>query len=98
MNVFKLEGIFMKILISVSKAHKDIPNPSDYLVVVDKSDRSTWHLPVKKDGKPDHRHMGAAWAALHGGYRGHKYAGPAKAQAIKKLKQLYKQEGLQTPK
>ena len=56
------------------------------------------HLPyTKEDGKPDHRLMGAAWAALHGGYRGNKYDGPDKAKAIKKLKQLYAQEGLDTP-
>ena len=36
----------------------------------------TTHLPYTgDDGKPDHRLMGAAWAALHGGYRGEKYAG-----------------------
>jgi hypothetical protein len=72
-------------------------NPSDYLVVEDKTKPSTWHLPVKKNGKPDHGLMGAAWAALHSGYRGSKYAGPKKSEAIKKLKALYKSEKMQTP-
>lgn len=51
------------------------------------------HLPVD-----DARHMGAAWAALHGGYRGNKYSGPDKAKAIAKLKALYKSRGMDTPK
>ena len=56
------------------------------------------HLPYTgEDGKPNHRLMGAAWAALHGGYRGNKYEGPDKAGAIKRLKQLYAAEGLDTP-
>lgn len=55
-------------------------------------------LPVKKNGKLDHRLMGAAWAALHGGYRGNKYEGKGKEQAIAKLKRLYKKEGMETPK
>ena len=37
------------------------------------------HLPyTDADGSPNHRLMGAAWAALHGGYRGNKYDGPDK--------------------
>lgn len=56
------------------------------------------HLPyTDASGKPNHRLMGAAWAALHGGYRGNKYAGPNKQQAIRRLKQVYAQEGLDTP-
>jgi HK97 family phage prohead protease len=56
------------------------------------------HLPVTgEDGKPDHHLMGAAWAALHGGYRGKKYAGPNKDEAIKKLEAMYKSEGQPTP-
>jgi hypothetical protein len=49
------------------------------------------------DGKPDHRLMGAAWAALHGGYRGNKYSGSGKEEAIARLKHIYEQEGLDTP-
>lgn len=56
------------------------------------------HLPyTKEDGKPDHRLMGAAWAALHGGYRGNKYEGPDKSEAIAKLKKVYEKEGMDTP-
>jgi hypothetical protein len=62
------------------------------------SDKSGDHLPYTgDDGKPDHRLMGAAWAALHGGYRGNKYEGPNKAEAISKLTALYKSEGMDTP-
>lgn len=64
-----------------------------YLVTGDEGD----HLPTRKNGKLDHRLMGAAWAALHGGYRGNKYEGPGKAAAIAKLKKLYEQEGMETP-
>lgn len=70
---------------------------SDYLVVGDPEKSSTWHLPVKRNGTPDHRLMGAAWAALHGGYRGNKYEGPDKAKAISKLAALYASEELDTP-
>lgn len=56
------------------------------------------HLPyTNEDGKPNRRLMGAAWAALHGGYRGNEYQGPDKEKAIKRLKQLYAQQGLDTP-
>lgn len=67
---------------------------SDFLVVEDASSPSTWHLQVKKHGKPDHGLMGAAKAALTspGGHRGNKYQGPNKSSAISKLKALYKAE------
>lgn len=56
------------------------------------------HLPfTSADGTPDHRLMGAAWAALHGGYRGQKYAGANKDQAIKKLTSMYKGLKMETP-
>lgn len=55
------------------------------------------HLPTRKNGKLDHGLMGAAWAALHGGYRGNKYEGPNKSEAISKLTALYKSEGMSTP-
>ena len=41
--------------------------------------------------------MGAAWAALHGGYRGNKYEGPNKGEAISKLRKLYEREGMPIP-
>jgi hypothetical protein len=56
------------------------------------------HLPyTDEDGTPNHRLMCAAWAALHGGYRAKKYAGPDKDKALEKLKALYEKEGLDTP-
>ena len=77
---------------------KAAPNdPADYLIVGDKEKPSTWHLPVRRGGKPDHRLMGAAWAALHGGYRGNTYEGPGKEEAISKLRKLYDQEGMTVP-
>ena len=57
------------------------------------------HLPVTgEDGKPDHHLMGAAWAALHSGYRGNKYEGPGKEKALAALTALYKSEGMETPR
>lgn len=62
------------------------------------SAKGEMHLPVSKaGGEPDHRLMGAAWAALHGGYRGNTYKGPDKEAAIAKLKAMYKKEGMDTP-
>jgi hypothetical protein len=55
------------------------------------------HLPTHTNGKPNHRLMGAAWAALHGGYRGNKYEGPDKQQAISKLKNMYRKQGMKPP-
>ena len=73
-------------------------NPSDFLVVEDREKPSTYHLQVKRNGKPDHNLMGAAWAALHSGFRGNKYEGPSKQAALKKLKSLYKSEDMPLPK
>jgi len=69
----------------------------DFLVVIDAEKPSTWHLPVKKNGKPDHKLMGAAWAALHVGFRGKTYEGPEKSKAISKLKAMYKSEEIELP-
>jgi hypothetical protein len=57
------------------------------------------HLPVRDSagGPLNHHLMGAAWAALHGGYRGNKYEGEGKEAAIAKLKSLYKSEGMELP-
>lgn len=77
---------------------KDGLPASAYLVVEDPQQVTTWHLPVKDaSGKPDHRLMGGAWAALHGGYRGQKYEGPKKAEALSKLLKLYESEQMQAP-
>lgn len=65
--------------------------------LVTESDGTT-HLPVTNaDGTPNHHLMGAAWAALHGGYRGNKYEGPNKSAAIASLKKMYKAEGMELP-
>jgi hypothetical protein len=72
---------------------------SHYLVAEDPQAVTTWHLRVRDvDGKPDHTLMGAAWAALHGGYRGQEYAGPGKQEAISKLTAMYADESMDTPK
>lgn len=84
---------------AVTKTEADGQHPaSHYLVVEDPEKPSTWHLRVRgTDGKPDHRLMGAAWAALHGGYRGNKYEGPQKQDAIAKLTKLYGSEDMLVP-
>ena len=64
---------------------------SDFLVV--EADGKQ-HLQVKRNGKPDHNLMAAARAALTSNFRGHAYGGPNKAGALKKLKSLYKSEGM----
>lgn len=72
-------------------------NPGDYLIVEDRTKPTTWHLQVKKNGKPDHGLMGSAWAALHSGFRGNVYSGPGKGEAIAKLRKLYKAEKMDIP-
>lgn len=93
------ENMAGKKVLEVSKTVGGVSHPaSDFLVVEDPAKSSTWHLQVKNAGKVDRRLMGAAWAALHGGYRGNKYEGPNKAQAIAALKKLYDAEGVSYPK
>jgi hypothetical protein len=84
---------------AVTKSEGDGDHPSShYLVTEDPEKSTTWHLRIKdKEGKNDHGLMGAAWAALHDGYRGSKYEGPDKSKATTKLQSLYKSEGLKTP-
>ena len=79
-----------------TKKEADCSHPSShYLVVEDASKPSTWHLRVKNcSGKPDHRLMAAARAALTSNYRGHAYGGPNKSAALSKLKGMYKSEGM----
>lgn len=72
-------------------------SPGDYLIVEDRTKPTTWHLQVRTNGKPDHRLMGAAWAALHGGYRGNTYQGPGKGEALSKLRALYASEKMPIP-
>lgn len=72
---------------------------SDFLVVENPDEPSTWHLQVMDHGKADHRLMGAAMAALtsSNGFRGNKYEGPKKAEALRKLKAMYKAEDMEMP-
>lgn len=83
----------------VTKTEGDGAHPAaHYLVVENPEQATTWHLRVRGlDGQPDHTLMGAAWAALHGGYRGQKYAGPDAAGALAKLKALYASENMPEP-
>jgi len=83
----------------VTKKEGDGEHPAAHYLVVEKPENpSTWHLRVRNaQGDLDHTLMGAAWAALHKGYRGNTYAGPNKEMALAKLKRLYKQEGMDTP-
>jgi hypothetical protein len=71
-------------------------SPKQYLVI---DEDGKGHLPVRDtpDGPLNHRLMGAAWAALHGGHRGKKYDGPGKPEALAKLEGIYKSEGLELP-
>jgi hypothetical protein len=87
---------------AVTKTRDGVQYPARaFLVVEDPSKPSTWHLPVMswKGGKLvyDHGLMGAAKAALTAprGHRGRPYQGPQKAEALAKLKRLYKREGLE---
>ena len=83
--------------VTKSEAHGQHP-ASHYLIVENPEHPSTWHLRVRDaDGSVNHNLMGAAWAALHGGYRGNKYEGPGKEAAIAKLKALYARERLEVP-
>lgn len=85
---------------AVTRTEADGEHPaSHYLVVEDPETVTSWHLRVRDvSGDPDHRLMGAAWAALHGGYRGNRYEGPGKAGAISKLTAMYAAEGMDVPK
>jgi hypothetical protein len=84
-----------KVLAQLKENTPSVEKAARYLVT---EDDGTTHLPVtSEDGKPDHNLMGAAWAALHDGYRGNKYEGPDKDAAIAKLKRLYESEGMKTP-
>jgi len=74
---------------------KDGHGMGDFLVVGDPDETSTWHLPVKTNGQPDRRLMGAAKAALTVGYRGNVYEGPDKDEATRKLKALYEEEDME---
>jgi hypothetical protein len=99
--VDEIRGIFEKSGLAwveeATKTEGGCSHPaSHYLVVEDAQKPSTWHLKVKDcSGKVDTRLLGAAKAALTVGYRGNKYAGPNKEEALAKLKRLYKSAGLE---
>ena len=84
---------------AITKKEPDGEHPaSHYLVVDDPKAVTTWHMLYKNpDGSINHRYLGAAWAALHGGYRGNKYEGPQKREALAKLTKLYEGEKMPTP-
>ena len=84
---------------AVTKTVAGVSVPAgSFLVIEDANSPSTWHLQVKdENGKPSHGLMGAAWAALHGGYRGNRYEGPQKEAAIAKLKKMYAGENMMNP-
>ena len=63
----------------------------DFLIVENKDDVSTWHLPVKRQGKVDIELMGAAKAALTTNLISKSYV----QDATNKLKELYLKENLQ---
>ncbi|MGA2075083.1 MAG: hypothetical protein ABSH52_16455 [Terriglobia bacterium] len=66
-------------------------------LIVDEEGRG--HMPVRDtpDRPLNHDLMGVAWAVLHGGYGGIRYEGPGKIDAVKKLKALYRAEGMDEP-
>jgi len=66
-------------------------------LIVDENGRG--HMPVREtsDGPLNPDLMGVAWAVLHGGYRGIRYEGPGKPGAVKKLRALYRAEGMDEP-
>jgi hypothetical protein len=84
---------------AVTKKEKDGEHPvTHYLVAENRHKPTTWRLRVRDvDGEPDHRLMGAAWAALTVGYRGNRYEGPQADEAMNKLRGLYEKEGMDTP-
>jgi len=84
---------------AITRQEADGPHPAGhYLVVEDPESPTTWHLRVRNmAGELDHGLMGASWAALHAGFRGNRYEGPSKQDAIAKLTRLYEQEDMPLP-
>lgn len=82
----------------IMKSEGDGKHPRSHYLVTTSDNVTDWHLRVRgMDGKPNHTLMGAAWAALHGGYRGNKYEGPNATEALSKLKKLYASENMPLP-
>lgn len=70
---------------------------SDFLIVEDPLKPTTWHLQVKRHGKPDRDLASGAWAALFSDHRGNPYAGPRKQEAQRKIKSFYRANGWPFP-
>jgi len=68
-----------------------------YLVHEDPEHPTTWHLPVKKHGKPDRGLATAAYQALFSDHRGNAYGGSSAGEAKKKLRSFYKSQGWEWP-
>ena len=85
----------------ITKAEGDGDHPaSHYLIVEDPEKSTTWHLRYKNlQGDIDHDLCGSSWAALTdpNGFRGNKYEGPGKQEAISKLKKIYADQGWNLP-
>jgi hypothetical protein len=81
------------------ESYKTKLKPGDFLVVENPDARSTWHMPITKvpGGEPDRALCGAAWAALHEGFRGNVYSGPKKQAAVDKLIAIYKKMDWELP-
>lgn len=97
--LYAVEGKSYAEKAAITKQEADGAHPaSHYLIVDDPQSPSTWHLRVRNAaGALDTGLMGGAWAALHGGYRGNRYEGPGKEQAIKKLTALYAEQQRPVP-
>src|SRR3990167_1441921 len=94
---FDLFGEDESLKVLTQKRGKESRPASQFLVVGDKDKPDTWNLPTHQGSKLSPRLLGAAHAALTVGYRGQKYSGPGKEEAILKLKRLYRKAGLQWP-
>ena len=72
---------------------------TDFLIVGDPAKPTTWHLPVKLNGKPNRKLAAGAWASLFSasGFRGNKYQGPDAGKAKAALRALYKDQEWEVP-
>jgi hypothetical protein len=69
-----------------------------YLSVPDPEKPSTWGLRfADENGDPDRTQCGQCWAALTSNYRGQPYQGDDKAEALAKLKRIYKEQNWPLP-
>src|SRR3990167_6847159 len=92
---FDIFGEDESLKVLTQKRGKESRPSGQFLVVGDKEKPDTWNLPTHQGGQLSPRLLGAAHAALTVGWRGQKYSGPGKEEALKKLKRLYRKAGLQ---